>query len=382
MKPFYRICTAMLLLVLLCSTQVCAQEGAATLDERMEQFRAEYGLTEQNFSLCYYDTVSGEEYRFNDKKFMVAASTFKLPLNLYYYEMEQSGGISPDAYIGGMSLSQAHYQSLVWSNNDVSIAMLYNLGNFRTYKDKMRTYFTMDDSEITSEYYADNNYCTAMMLDALKYLYQRQDQFGEMIGYLKEAQPGQYFDRYIEDYKVAHKYGFFVDDDKGVTAVNDVGIVYTPQPFLLAVYTSNANAGEEVVARACELLTAYNVEQYGLKQAAAEPAPTEDWEGEPPADAPEALESPPALPAETVPEPEPAKAEPEAESDKPADPSLWWIILTTAVVLLAVDLAVLFRLRKHFAAEDEIYANGAEKTEKPCTAPDKAQIILDTSRFI
>lgn len=57
----------------------------------MEQFRSDYGLNEQNFSLCYYDTVTGEEYRYNDGCFMVAASTFKLPLNLYYYELEQSG---------------------------------------------------------------------------------------------------------------------------------------------------------------------------------------------------------------------------------------------------------------------------------------------------
>lgn len=76
-----------------------------------------------------------------------------------------------------MRLADAHYQSLVWSNNDVSIAMLYNLGSFRTYKELMRKYFTMEDSQITSAYYADNNYFTAMMLDALRYLYERRDQF-------------------------------------------------------------------------------------------------------------------------------------------------------------------------------------------------------------
>lgn len=156
----------------------------------MEQFRSDYGLNEQNFSLCYYDTVTGEEYRYNDGCFMVAASTFKLPLNLYYYELEQSGQLSPDSLVGGMRLADAHYQSLVWSNNDVSIAMLYNLGSFRTYKELMRKYFTMEDSQITSAYYADNNYCTAMMLDALRYLYERRDQFDEMIGYMKQAQPG------------------------------------------------------------------------------------------------------------------------------------------------------------------------------------------------
>ena len=174
------LAAAALLSLLLCLPLPAAAQSdfsGRTLEEVMEQFRSDYGLNEQNFSLCYYDTVTGEEYRYNDGCFMVAASTFKLPLNLYYYELEQSGQLSPDSLVGGMRLADAHYQSLVWSNNDVSIAMLYNLGSFRTYKELMRKYFTMEDSQITSAYYADNNYCTAMMLDALRYLYERRDQF-------------------------------------------------------------------------------------------------------------------------------------------------------------------------------------------------------------
>ena len=30
---------------------------------------------------------------------MIAGSTFKLPLNLYYYELENAGEIAPDALI-------------------------------------------------------------------------------------------------------------------------------------------------------------------------------------------------------------------------------------------------------------------------------------------
>lgn len=318
----------------------------------MEQFRSDYGLNEQNFSLCYYDTVTGEEYRYNDGCFMVAASTFKLPLNLYYYELEQSGQLSPDSLVGGMRLADAHYQSLVWSNNDVSIAMLYNLGSFRTYKELMRKYFTMEDSQITSAYYADNNYCTAMMLDALRYLYERRDQFDEMIGYMKQAQPGQYFARYLDGYEVAHKYGYYVDDDKGVTAVNDVGIVFTPQPFLLAVYTANAPGGEEVVARACQLLTEYSVWQYEQAQAAAaeqepeaEPAPQEPAEDSVQPAQP-AQDPVPELPAPEGPPPQEDGAQAEPPAAQTRQDTLWWIILAGAVVFLAADLLVLFRMRR------------------------------------
>ena len=132
------------------------QPASEDLTALMEDFQAEYGLNEGNFSLCYYNTVTGEEYRYNDTKFMIAASTYKLPLNMYYYEMEAAGEISSATMIGATTLADAHYQSLVWSNNDVSIDMLYNLGNFRTYKNTMKQYFTMPDEEIVSIYYADN----------------------------------------------------------------------------------------------------------------------------------------------------------------------------------------------------------------------------------
>ena len=368
---FWLALACLLALLAVPATAEAAEGTDQTLEQVMEDFMDRYGLNANNFSICYYDTVSGEEYRFNDTKFMVAASTFKLPLNMYYYEMEQNGEIASDAYIGGTTLSNAHYQSLVWSNNEVSIAMLYNLGNFRTYKELMRKYFTMEDDAITSAYYADNNYCTSMMIDALKYLYEHRDSFSEMIGYMKEAQPGQYFDRYVEDWEVAHKYGFFVNDEEGVTAVNDVGIVFTPQPYLLAVYTANAPGGEEVLGRVCETLTAYNLQQYEKAQEEARLAAEEAARAEAEAQAKAEAEAEAAAQAQAEAEAkaeaealaaeEAARAEAEAQAQAEAEAAqaaqeptvgqtlrenLWWMILVAAVIFLIADLTVLFLMRK------------------------------------
>lgn len=241
-----------LLLALFC---LCLSVHAEdSLETEMEAFREKYHLGKSNFSLCYYNTVTGEEYRYNEDAMMVAASTYKLPLNMYYYEMEARGEIAPDAYIpnSGTTLDVCHRMSLVYSDNDTSMALLYNLGNFRTYKDCMRTYFTAED--VPLQYYADNFYSTAMMMDALKYLYSHEADFAEMIGYLKEACPGAYFKRYITDCEIAHKFGSFEG------AENDVGIIYASQPFLLAVYTQNA--GENVSARAAEFFKNYTDLQY------------------------------------------------------------------------------------------------------------------------
>lgn len=345
MKHFFSGLLVVLLAAIFAGT--CRAENAAQrpLEEQIADFRAEYGLDEQNFSLSYYNTVTGESYGWNDTHFMIAASTFKLPLNLYYYEMEHDGEIRSDARIAGTTLADCHYQSLVWSNNEVSIAMLYRLGDFRTYKQLMRKYFTMDDSQIDPIYYQDNYYCTSMMLDCLKYLYAHSDEFPEMLEYLEEAQPGAYFKRDVKEYAIAHKYGFYED------AVNDVGIVYTTEPFLLAVYT--AGVGEDVVAAACRLLTSYTAAQYDEELLACM-APAEDSlpasaEDSLPANAqPAARTEQPTRAAETGPEALSAAVRIPEDAGKPAaGSSPWLFVLIGSSVLLAADCAVLVFCLRH-----------------------------------
>ena len=260
MKHWMRVGIAVLALLLLMPVSAMAYEIPTdftdlTIDQAMEEFMQAHGLNENNYSVSFCNTVTGERYVFNDKKFMVAASTFKLPLNMHYYDMEHAGTIAPDVYISrvGGTLAEAHYQSLVHSNNDMSLGMLYNLGEFRDYKQTMKKYFNMPEEEIDPIYYADNYYCTNMMMDALTYLYEYRADFDEMIGYMKQAQPGEYFKAGVTEYEVAHKYGWFEG------AVNDVGIIYTPQPILLAVFTQDV--GAQVVADTAALFAAYTLWQ-------------------------------------------------------------------------------------------------------------------------
>jgi len=237
-----------------------------TLEDVVTEFREAHGLTEQNFSLCYYNTVTGEEYAFNDTWFSIAASTYKLPLNMYFYEMQQAGEITGDTKITwtGQTLDYIHEQSIVNSNNELSEALMYYWGDHVSYKQNMRKYFTMTDEEIHPSYWQANWYCTRMMMDCLKYLYEHQESFEELIGYMKQAMPGQYFQRGVPDYEVAHKYGSVQVYN------NDVGIIYTPEPYLLAVYTlGGSTGGDGICAEAARLMTAYNLWQ--TEQTAAEP---------------------------------------------------------------------------------------------------------------
>ena len=211
-----------------------------TVEELIDAFRADHGLTEDNFELSYYNTVTGESYDFNETKMLYGASTYKLPLNLYYYDMQLAGEITGDTMITkGSTLDEAHYQSLVYSNNELSYSLWRRIGDWPEYKQAMRKYFTMTDEEIPQNYYYDHLFGTRMMMDTLKVVWDGQENYTELIDDLKIACPGAYFKTYIDvdETPIAHKYGSYNG------AENDVGIIWAEQPFLLAVYTSGLSYG-------------------------------------------------------------------------------------------------------------------------------------------
>lgn len=298
-----------------------------TLEQAMEELMADYQLTENNFSMSFYNTVTGESYDFNENKFAIAASTYKLPLNMYFYEMEQEGKIDPNATFmwTGMTLSEVHRQSILFSNNEVSEAMTGYWNNYYIYRENMRKYSDMPLEEIDEYYYQTNASCTRMMIDTLKYLYDNSDRFEELIGYMKEAVPGQYFKAEVQEYEIAHKYGEVNE------FVNDVAIIYTPQPILLAVYTQGIY-GAGVCARIARLVTDYTVwqtEQGGTVPAVKTETPVvEQEEAEQVPTVEEVTEEAPAVEetpnveevVEEVPEQAPAEEVPEvAETETPSN---------------------------------------------------------------
>ena len=232
-----------------------------TLEQLMGDFRAEHALTEDNFEISFYVPETGERYDFNETKLLYGASTYKLPLNLYYYDMQLAGEITGDTMITrGASLDEAHYQTLVYSNNELAYSLWRRIGDWPEYKTAMRKYFTMTDDEIPQNYYYDHVFCTRMMMDTLKVVWDGQEQYPELIDYLKIACPGAYFKTYldVDETPIAHKYGSFEG------AENDTGIIYAGQPFLLAVYTQDV-AGEEICAKAARLMKDYTDEQYAIQ---------------------------------------------------------------------------------------------------------------------
>lgn len=228
------------------------QADDATLMELMQNFMTEYGLNASNFAIAFRDLTTGSTLYFNELKQWDACSTYKLPLNLLYYDMQAAGDITGDTIIPGTdtSLAECHHQSLEYSNNPLSEAMMDNLGSYDQVKRRMRKYFTLTDAETDQSYYHHNYFCARQMMDCAQYLYTHQNDYQEALGYLEAAQPGQYFKRYISGVTIAQKYGL----RDGYS--HNAGIVFGDHPFVLSVYSYQAG-GDEMIAQCAKRIYDY-----------------------------------------------------------------------------------------------------------------------------
>lgn len=241
---------------------------SAGLEAIIEPFLEQYGLNENNFAMGYCYTATGDTWYYNGDALMLGGSVYKLPLNMRVTEKVAEGTLSETDRVGGYSLPQAQYLSLVHSDNAVSQAMQrylvgYPGSYYRAYRDEIAAYSGDFQDDIPGKYYSGNYFSARFMISTLSYLYDHSEDFETILGHMKEAQPGAYFKRYTDDYVIAHKYGY-IDG-----AINDVGIVYTDTPFLLAAFTYNTGNGEEVLGRLCALLCDYTNELDAQREAVA-----------------------------------------------------------------------------------------------------------------
>ena len=253
-----------------------------TLEQIVEQFMEAYGLTEENFSLSYHAPGLEETYHFAEYTYRTAGSMYKLALNMYYYDLEREGEIDPELIIQEhrkaddaseeplkeWPLSEMHYETIVNSDNDMAIAMLYHLGSFYEYRNLMMRY---SDQSYANAYFWNNVINTNYMLDVLMYLYENQDLYPELMENLKKAAPWFMFKQYV-DYPIAHKYGMFDG------AYCDAGMIFSEEPFFLVAMlqlpyeeetegetprseetqeSEEAIDGPEVMGRIAELMSAY-----------------------------------------------------------------------------------------------------------------------------
>lgn len=229
-----------------------------TWDEVIDAFLKSYGTDSSAITLGYYNTVTGEEHYLNPDQYMVSASMYKVPLNMLFTERVHNGEMDWDTVICGYQYEKALEESIVHSNNDLSVNMLkwtLGNGNWQEGRRALAPYMGLDPENVDYKF-LENNYSTArQVISCLRLLYEENERFPRVIETMQRAEPHNYFKLREQRFNIGHKYGFLLTDWH--LYMNDCGIAYTDDPILLVMFTDNVNKAYDVMTDYCTLMCDY-----------------------------------------------------------------------------------------------------------------------------
>ena len=229
-----------------------------SLAKDIEAYFQENGIDHEKVAYCITDLEHIIKYSMNEKDEFIAASIYKLPLAMLYYDKvnegeytldstftysgymhEDAGVISSDYGIDSqVPLSDLLNDLIIYSDNDAGHILYENLGGWKEYKEAMTKY----TDTISENYYTMDNVTTAnTMNDVVTYLYDHKEDYKGLIKNMEEAEPGEYLDRDTQ-LSMPQKYGMYD------SALNSVGFVECNTSYSIVVLTSLGDKGADVMA--------------------------------------------------------------------------------------------------------------------------------------
>lgn len=229
-----------------------------SLAKDIEAYFQENGIDHEKVAYCITDLEHNIKYSMNEKDEFIAASIYKLPLAMLYYDKvnegeytldstftysgymhEDAGVVSSDYGIGSqVPLSDLLNDLIIYSDNDAGHILYENLGGWKEYKEAMTKY----TDSISENYYTMDNVTTAnTMNDVVTYLYDHKEDYKGLIKNMEEAEPGEYLDRDTQ-LSMPQKYGMYD------SALNSVGFVECNTSYSIVVLTSLGDKGADVMA--------------------------------------------------------------------------------------------------------------------------------------
>lgn len=229
-----------------------------SLAKDIEAYFQENGIDHEKVAYCITDLEHNIKYSMNEKDEFIAASIYKLPLAMLYYDKvnegeytldstftysgymhEDAGVISSDYGIGSqVPLSDLLNDLIIYSDNDAGHILYENLGGWKEYKEAMTKY----TDSISENYYTMDNVTTAnTMNEVVTYLYDHKEDYKGLIKNMEEAEPGEYLDRDTQ-LSMPQKYGMYD------SALNSVGFVECNTSYSIVVLTSLGDKGADVMA--------------------------------------------------------------------------------------------------------------------------------------
>ena len=248
------------------------------LTSKIQKILDERNIDPKKVSVGYYYSATGDSWYFNGDKWFYPASMYKVPLVMLLAEKVHNGELTQDSMVYDGTVADIEEHILTYSNNDWAHAIRKYLGGDAQWRADAKKYAQLKEEDYDSDYldycYFNNRYMTQVMTT----LYTQNERFPNVVECLLTAEPEGYYRQTLGDqYEIAQKYGSF-EDSRGVKFNHCTAIIYTPNPIVVTVMTSDVSRYEAFIAEVGQVLAEYTLQldpqldehKQALEQAARE----------------------------------------------------------------------------------------------------------------
>lgn len=311
-KRWISLCAALCLLLTFCPFALAesTEEPAPSDEERfagktweqvVDAFLEEHFAKPELVGLGYYNTVTGEEEYHNPDTYFIAASMFKVPLNMLFLERIADGEMDWSTDVRGYRYEYLLRSTIIDSNNEMAEILwrAYGQGQnvpYRYYREQIAPYMGEDAETVEDTYYRNNLFTSRQMIQCLHLLYDNPDRFPKLLDTMKEAEPNRYFKNHPQKVEVAHKYGYVVEE--GAFYLNDCGVCYTEDPICIVAFTRGVPQPYGFLADYCTLMIDYT--EYHTAERHAQELEEARLQAIAAMNGPAATEAPQPTPAESI----------------------------------------------------------------------------------
>jgi len=250
------------------STSIDQKKNYNKLQTSMKKYLAKQQGT---YGVYFLDLTEGQRMGLNANKNFIAASTIKVPINLYLYSMysknkfsiddtvtymesdyeEGTGDIQSDDFGNTYSLRELSRLSIEVSDN-VAINMLSRYLDYEKvveYMERLVNHAIPRDENVTTP--RDMTLYLKSLLD----LTQKHPKTHELLDFLLNTEYNDRIPLYLPpEVPIAHKIG------NQTGAVHDAGIVFAQRPYILCLFSENVDeeAAPEVLAQISKMVYDYS----------------------------------------------------------------------------------------------------------------------------
>ncbi|NKF05829.1 serine hydrolase [Clostridium gasigenes] len=242
-----------------------ALETNISIEQRIELY-LEGGI--KDFGFIYYDLTTKEKIVINENKVFIAASTYKVGLNMLVYEdiingvLEINQGIIYDDdkdFEDGTGILKNEIDttltkpvllqklldlSIIESDNIASKMLKRTLGGDKETRERIN-----EMAELSCD--TDSNKTTPeIQFKLLENLYKNRDNiyYTHLLNIMKETEFHDRLDKYLPYEIVAHKIGNYEE------SINDIAIIFTDKPYIIVAYSEGIDEANEKIAKISKMI--------------------------------------------------------------------------------------------------------------------------------